>query len=559
MKTLHRILLIILFIGCAKQMPPSGGPTDTAPPEIISISPAAGTTNVRLNTSVQIVFSEAVTKKSVEDAIFISPWPSEEMTFKWRGEKLNLTFGDSLKAQKTYVLTVGAQTSDLRNNKMRESFSIAFSTGDIIDTGQISGKVHGSSGVEGMLVCAYQILAGTDPNPAEILADYYTQCSKTGDYTLMYVAPGSYRIFAFGDKDKNRKYTRGVENIGIPNGDVQLTLDNRLVRGVNFKVTAEDTIGPKVKSALALDNSTVALRFSEAIASFQVENPARYFTIASEQDPNDILPIKSCYQNSTEPSHVILTTALQSAIPYELSAQQILDLAGNGLDTAYCSIFFDGKTISDTLQPRLNFKSIDDSSKGVELNTEIRFAFSEAMQRESIESHFHVEDQSREKISGAFEWKNPAEFIFHPAAALKSFTGYLISAPVDSVRDLAGNSLSDSLFSVYFRTLNADTLTAIRGKITDEDEGATGKFHVTAQSEKFSYTIMVDSAGAYRFENILPGVYTIQAFRDADSNGVYSFGKIVPFQPAERFVFYADSVKVRSQWPTEGEDIMFKK
>jgi len=540
-------------------MPPSGGPTDTTPPEVISISPAAGSTNVPLNASVQIEFSEAVTKKSVEDAIFISPWPSEQMTLRWRGQKLKLTFGDSLKAQKTYVLTVGAQTSDLRNNKMRESFSIAFSTGEIIDTGQISGKVYGSSSAEGMLVCAYPVLSGADPNPAGVLADYYTQCSKTGDYTLMYVAPGSYRIFAFGDKDKNRKYTRGVENIGIPNGDVHLTLDNRLVRGVNFKVTAEDTIAPKVKSALALDNATVALRFSEAMASFQVENPERYFRIASEQNPNEKLQIKSFYQSSTDPSQVFMTTAIQSAIPYELSGQQILDLAGNELDTAYNSIVFDGRTNSDTLQPRLIFKSIDDSSKGLELNQEIRFAFSEAMHRESFESNFRVEHQAREKISGVFEWKNPAEFVFRPTEALKSHADYLISVPVDSLRDLAGNSLADSVFSVYFRTLNADTLTAIRGKITDEDASGTGKIHMTALCDKFSYSIMVDSTGDYRFENILPGVYTIQAFRDADSNGVYSFGKIVPFQPAERFVFYADSVKVRSQWPTEGEDMTFKK
>jgi hypothetical protein len=106
--------------------------------------------------------------------------------------------------------------------------------------------------------------------------------------------------------------------------------------------------------------------------------------------------------------------------------------------------------------------------------------------------------------------------------------------------------------------LNEDTLSAISGTLVDENEHGTGKLFLTAKSEKNSYYTILNEPGQYQFENILPGIYTINGFRDADSNGLYSYGRAVPFQPAERFFYFSDSIKVRSRWPNEGNDIVFK-
>jgi len=72
------------------------------------------------------------------------------------------------------------------------------------------------------------------------------------------------------------------------------------------------------------------------------------------------------------------------------------------------------------------------------------------------------------------------------------------------------------------------------------------------------YNISIDEPGNYQFDHILPGIYVIKGFRDADSNGVYSYGQAIPFCPAERFFVYPDSIKVRSRWPNEGNTIILK-
>ena len=73
---IYRYFLIaalpILFFRCANQMSPGGGEVDKIPPEIIEVYPEVGTTNFSDN-YFEITFSEYVDKRSVQDAIFISP------------------------------------------------------------------------------------------------------------------------------------------------------------------------------------------------------------------------------------------------------------------------------------------------------------------------------------------------------------------------------------------------------------------------------------------------------------------------------------------------------
>ena len=539
-------------------MPPPGGPVDTTPPEVVEIVPNAGTINIATHTKIAVLFSEQMNRKTVEDAIFISPLPSEQVFYKWKRKSLKIEFGDTLKKDRTYVLTIGAKSSDLRNNNMKDSFSIAFSTGDHIDEGQIAGHVYAQSGVEGTLVCAYSLIDSMDVDPTKILADYYTQCNQQGGYQLLYVAPGKYRLFAIRDRNGNRKYSRGIDALGVTISDVNLTQAEKFIKEVNFQLAVEDTIQPIIKSVYAIDQSNIIVRFNEPLAEFDESKPQKYFEIVSETSPDMILNILSGYTNALDPSNINLTTEKQSAISYKLTAKNLFDRANNPLDSLANVAVFEGRIEPDTIRPTIAFRSIADSSTGLSLDQEIRFAFSEAIDQASFENSFVVTESDTNIVTGSFNWKNPADVYFLPDNILKSLTPYNIYLTIDAIIDRSGNSLADSTDTLYFRTLNKDTLSAIGGEIIDRNERASGKIFLTAKSEENSYQIVLDKPGAYRYENILPGIYTINGFRDADSNGVYTYGQAIPFKPAERFFFYPDSIKVRSRWPNDGNDIVFK-
>lgn len=555
---LFTLLSLVAILVCAKQMPPPGGPVDTVAPTIERIQPEAGAIHVPTRTAIEIVFSERMNKKSVENAIFISPLPSEELRFHWRGKRLRIGFGDTLKSNRTYVFTIGAKAADLRNNALKESFSMAFSTGDRIDDRQITGSVFATSTPEGTLVAAYVLMDSAVVEPERALADYFTQCNQQGRYQLLYLAPGHYRLLAIRDRDGNRKYTRGIDGLGIATTDVLLTDDQKVVHNVNFQLTVEDTIPLMIKTVTSLHRSAVMVRFNDEVADFDETSPQRYFRISAEPPPHDSLRVTGCYKSTADPASVYLLTAEQQAIGYQLGVNQLTDKFRNPLDSLHRTMSFAGNASPDTLPPAIVSISIKDSSRSLPLDQTMAMVFSEPIQRLAFERGFRLVEKNGPALLGSFHWQNPAAVQFQPDSLLKSLKEYFLIINPDSVIDLAGNHSRAATDTILFRTLNEDTLSAIRGEIIDQQPEATGKIFMTARSGQNSYQLVLNQPGEFLFDNILPGIYLINGFRDADSNGVYSYWQLHPFIPAERFFFYADSIKVRSRWPNEGNKIILK-
>ena len=118
-----------------------------------------------------------------------------------------------------------------------------------------------------------------------------------------------------------------------------------------------------------------------------------------------------------------------------------------------------------------------------------------------------------------------------------------------NIVDVAGNPMTDSVLSFSFRIAPADTVGNVI--ITTGSSGNLFGELIARESSSLSYRGYADQSGSFKFDTVMPGVYNFHYFDDADSNGIWSQGDIVPFKPAERFYFYADSIDVRSRWTTD--------
>ncbi|MFB3056597.1 MAG: Ig-like domain-containing protein, partial [Ignavibacteriaceae bacterium] len=119
--------ITVLFIySCASQVPPSGGPLDKTPPTIIKVIPENKSTLVPLHQRIEFEFSEGMTRKGSERAVFISPDPGDRVKLKWKGRRLRIEFSDSLKINRTYVITLGPDLNDAHNNSLTVSQTLAF-------------------------------------------------------------------------------------------------------------------------------------------------------------------------------------------------------------------------------------------------------------------------------------------------------------------------------------------------------------------------------------------------------------------------------------------------
>jgi hypothetical protein len=134
---------------------------------------------------------------------------------------------------------------------------------------------------------------------------------------------------------------------------------------------------------------------------------------------------------------------------------------------------------------------------------------------------------------------------------------------MDSIRAISGNrSFKDSVFTFHFQIVQQSTLSSVKGEVIDELSSGTGRvfirlYPVSADNTR-SYWRVIPKPGPFAFENVPEGRYSFFVFRDSDGNGVYSSGRPYPFQPAERFSPYSDTLKFRARWPLEGVVIRIK-
>ena len=554
---MKRALPLLLLAACAKQGFPPGGPVDKHPPQILSTSPEMGSINVPLDSEPQVVFSEAVDRASCEESIFITPYPGEGFRFKWRRTSLSFAFAEGLRPNRTYVITIGAGTRDRRDNSMKNSFSFAFSTGDSLDQGEMSGRVAGEGRIDGTQVWAYDLGAGIEPNPSQQDPLYVTQIGERGEYRLAYMAMSTYRLYAVLDRDLNSRYDAEYDMIGLTSADIHLAPGQETAPDVNFRLSVEDTTRPQLAAASALDRRHVDLRFSEPMRPEEMNSPSLY-CIAGETDSLEVLSAAADARNS---AYVHLLTAQQNpGAVYTVKAGGGRDLTGLALDPDSAQTVFTGSAVPDTLGARVIGITPADSAQWVELETTIDLLFSEAMDSVSVQRGFALADSEGAAVDGGFSWIDALQVSFSPEKELAGAMRYQVSLAVDSVLDAAGNSMVDTLFTRHFTTVDNDTLSEIAGVVYDADSLAAGPIHIHAQPvEGKSYDLWIPAPGPYRFTRILPGEYILELYRDRDSNGSYSYGQVTPFQPAERFTFYTYTISERSRWSNEGNDVILSR
>lgn len=556
------LIAVPLLFGCAHQVPPTGGPVDKTPPRIIQTSPAPDSVNVPLNAAVEFTFSEGIDRDTFPGALFLVPAVRGQIEYKYGRRKVRLTFSNGLLADRTYVVTLGTDLKDNHGVPMAQSFTFAFSTGDSLDYGEIAGKVYDDK-PQGILLWAYILPDSSDDEriePRKRGGDYITQAGEDGRFRLPNLAAGRYRVIAVRDAGKNGVYDPVEDQIGLPFRDILLRGKRDRFGGLTFRMTRADTMQPKLSDVRMPSGQIIEFRFDEAV---QIADSSwkNHFNIFAKGSAAPVTLIDAG-QYPLDPKLVTLVTEkLDSAATYVAEVAGVTDLAGNALDSASARYEFKGNASADTLRPRIVKLAPPDSSRNIPLDAPIAITFNEWMRHPQLPGEgegFTVVGAGGDTIPGTARWVNPFEVHFVAASGWKS--GERAAAKIDPLqfKDLAGNALFDTSGARVFWAINQDTLASIAGTITANDSSITAPIAMMARQvdrAQPGYQIWLDGFGAYRFENILPGIYLIDGYFDANRNKKYDFGLLDPYKPAEFFFVSDDSIAVRSRWPNEGNDI----
>jgi len=549
------LLAALLGAGCASQVPPPGGPPDTEPPGIVSTVPAEGELHFR-GDRIVVRFSEYVDRRSLQESVFLSP-SAGALTFDWSSSEVSISPAETLKEATTFILTIGTDLRDTRNNRLAGSFTLAFSTGDVIDSGAVSGRVYDEA-PGGVMIYAYSLPgAGPDTlNPAVTEPDYLTQTGADGSYRLTHMKYGRYRLMAVRDVFKNLLYNIQTDRFGMPAGDLRLDPSKREIAGVVFTLSVEDTVRPYVTAARGIDRERAIVRFNEKPLRTGLRDAISVTDTLSGAglEVIDFSPADTAGREFT-----LLTAPQDSGRVYRVRFSRLEDAAGNTADSSGTATTFTGVPGVDTLIASMTMNLRNDSTTGVLPGAGLTLTFSRAVDTSRFAAGFSVTRIPGEVVPGRLTWEGSFFARFTPAAEAEPGAWYEVRVAAGSVRDLRGNAPADSAFARRYRIIEEKFLGSIGGRVAPPEGGDSllDASSVVVVSRDLSGSggetrVRAEGGGSFLIDHLPEGRYSVYGFVDADGDGKFDHGAPYPPRYAEPFSVYPDTLKIRPGWPVSG-------
>ena len=194
---------------------PDGGWYDDDPPKVVRCEPNDQSVNVTTK-KITIYFDEFIKLEDASNKVIISPPQLEMAEIKVAGKKVIVELQDSLKPNMTYSIDFSDAISDNNEGNPLGSYAYTFSTGERIDTFEVSGYVLDASNLEpvkGILVGLYDDLADSAFTTKPMLRVARTDGS--GHFVVKGIAPGTYRAYALQDMDNNFRFGQRGEMVAF--------------------------------------------------------------------------------------------------------------------------------------------------------------------------------------------------------------------------------------------------------------------------------------------------------------------------------------------------------
>ncbi len=194
---------------------PDGGWYDETPPSVMACMPDDGATNVN-SQKVVIYFDEFIKLENAQEKVVISPPQLEMPEIKATGKRIIVELKDSLKPNTTYTIDFSDAITDNNEGNPLGNYTYSFSTGDGIDTMEVSGYVLEAQTLEpvkGILVGLYANMADSAFQKEPMLR--VSRTDSRGRFVIKGVTHGQYKAYALQDADGDYVFNQKSEKLAF--------------------------------------------------------------------------------------------------------------------------------------------------------------------------------------------------------------------------------------------------------------------------------------------------------------------------------------------------------
>ena len=592
---------------CSRMGSPDGGWFDDTPPKVIGASPKEKAIDVR-SRKLTINFDEYIKVDDPQNKVIISPPQIEMADIKASGKRIVVELKDSLKDNTTYTIDFSDAISDNNENNPMGNYTYSFSTGDHIDTLEISGYCLDAENLEpikGILVGLYptdSLKASADSlrTAGDSITNYplfhrspMTRISRTngsGQFSIKGVAPGNYCVYALKDNDGDFVFGQKSEMIGYQLDGIEPSWKPD---------TRPDTIW---RDSLHIDNIiqspyTHFLPDDITLLCFQEPLTDRYLVKTERKDPEKFTLFFS-YGNDSLPDIRGLNFNADKAFVLEASQKN---------DTLVYWLTDTTLVNQDTLRMELNYLMTDSAGMLVQHTDTI-----EALAKVAYEKRMKEKQKDFEKWQKEQEKKKkrnmPYDSIMPPTPLKPKFSASAMIDPnqhlyiempqplarcdtaaihlycmVDSVWYNADRQLvqqSTRIYELkatwqegleYSLEIDSAAFQGIYGQVSNpikqgmkvkgandfstlsvELSGMNPSDSMIVQlldgSDKIVRQALADAQGAVDFIYLKPGTYYMRAFIDRNGNGIWDTGCYDENRQAESVYYNPEAIDCKAKW-----------
>ena len=597
------LLTLTLVAACARMGNPDGGWYDETPPRVVGASPAEKATGVKTR-KLHIRFNEFIKIENATENVVVSPPQLESPDIKAGGKSIDIELKDSLKANTTYTVDFSDAITDNNEGNPLGNYTYSFSTGEHIDTMEVSGWVLAADNLEpvkGILVGLYANLADSAFRTQPMLR--VAKTDGRGHFVIRGIAPGKYRVYALQDVDGDYHLTQKGEEMAF-NREVIVPSSKPDVR--------QDTLW---RDSLRIDSIsrvgyTHFLPDNIMLRAFTHVQTDRFFTKAERTLPecfslvftagsNELPQLRGLNFNNAERAFIVMPTAKKDTITYWIKDSALINQDTLRMQMQYWSTDTTGqlRMKQDTIEvlaktpyaKRLKEKQkkAEEWKKAQDKAQKKGEPFETIMRPEALKVEVKVNNSIAPDENVRIELPTPLQSLDSTKVHLYSKRDTLwyearyrlrVREGADSLAPVGTNLLHKRWLELqaewkpgveYSFELDSLALTDIYGttsgkikqgfKVREDKEFATLAVSLTALTDSNVVVQLLNEqdavvkqtralAGTANFYYLQPATYYLRLFVDRNGNGRWDTGDFYRGEEPETVYYFPEEIECKANW-----------
>lgn len=520
MKLTCFLLISFIVLSCAQIVQPTGGQNDKTPPELVSSFPENKTRNFK-SQEFKLTFNELIDASAINSELFIVPDPGTPYETKVKNNTVTLKFDKPLAENTTYTLNFRNSIKDLTEKNPARNLKLVISTGDQLDSLQLTGTVVDLFTKEPKLDVTVGLYPADTLPFAKKKPLYFVKTDSSGKYALENLKGNKYFLLAFTDKNNNLRFDQKEEYLGFLADSLHLQSNINLP---DIEVYPSDRSRNRIKRAISRENDfTLQLDKKALKAGITYENLADTTALSYHLAGNNL----SFYK-------------LKESITDTVNTVILLQDSLLVTDTLRQKVYFkedrNRKRKTETLPISSNIRN------GQELTADITYQLffdRPVIRMDTQKIRFLTDTLQKEKINIQIIDNQHINIKIKTRAERETE----LTVPPNIFESYLGDT--NAVFVLKNPVLQTDQTGLLEGETPDLE---TPKIAILQDEQRGRELARQRFTKKFLFENIIPGTYNIMVIYDTNDNGIWDPGDLEKLTPPEKIVTTKEPLRVRANY-----------